>query len=250
MGIKTFLVEDEPLSMDRLKELLTRFPDVEIVGEAKDGNSAIEKIDALKPELILLDIQMPGQSGFEVLNQMNHSPHVVFVTAYDQYALKAFEENAVDYILKPVSQDRLRKTIDRVLALNRKLDKDLIQSLQEAVLRKEFIRRFTVGQGDEILIFADNDVFYFTSEDKYTFLSTFNKRFIYDMTLKELETSLDPAVFCRIHKAFIINMTKIIKIKKWFQKDLIVYLSDTDHSRLKVSRRFKSRFLEKLKYVQ
>lgn len=250
MGIKTLLIEDEPLSMDRLRELLTGFHDVDIIGEAVDGNSAIEKINSLKPELILLDIQMPGQSGFDVLNQMGHSPYVVFVTAYDQYALKAFEENAVDYILKPVSRDRLRKTIDRVLALNRKLDMDLIHTLQEAVHRKEFIRRFTVAQGDEILIFPDSDVYYFTSEDKYTFLSTFDRRFIYDMTLKNLENSLDPAVFCRVHKGYIINMTKIIKIKKWFQRDLVLYLSDSKHSRLKVSRRYKSRFLDRLKYMQ
>jgi DNA-binding LytR/AlgR family response regulator len=250
MSIKTFIAEDEPLSAERLKDLLRVFPDIDVIGEAGDGPSAIEKINRLKPRLVFLDIHMPGASGFDVLEQIHYTPlpMVIFITAYDQYALKAFEENAVDYILKPLSGERLKKAVTRVLDRSVSPDRQLLEQLRLAMAKQEHIKRFTVSRADEILIIPQEKVFYFKSEDKYTFLYTADDRFFFDMTLKELEQNLDPRHFCRIHKSCIVALDKITKIKKWFQREVLAQINDESRTSLKVSRNYKPELLNRLKY--
>ena len=246
MKIKVFIAEDEPNSLERLKNLILEFNEFLLIGEAKDGLSAIRKINDLRPELIFLDIQMPGANGFDVLSNLDYSPKTIFVTAYDQYAIKAFEENAVDYILKPISKDRLKKTLERISISDRDISEELILKLQESIKGENYLKRFIIKNGDEMFIYPEKDVFFFKSEDKYTFLYLKERRCIIDLTLKELENSLDPENFCRIHKNCIISLDKILKLKKWFHNDYIILMKDNDSSKLKVSRNYKQELMKKL----
>lgn len=248
MKIKTFVAEDEPHSLTRLKGLLEEFPELSVVGEARNGINAIKKIDDIRPDLVFLDIHMPGATGFEVLERISENPMVVFITAYDIYAIKAFEENAVDYILKPLSKDRLRRTVDRVIRLNSRLGDMDLEKLRLVIKGKDIIRRFIIKTGDEIQIIPEEEVLYFSAEDKYVFLHTADNRYFFDMTLKELEESLDPDKFCRIHKSWIISLDKIEKMRKWFHGEYIVELKNLPDTSLKVSRSYKAALQEKLRF--
>jgi DNA-binding LytR/AlgR family response regulator len=248
--IKTIIAEDEFHSRERLKDLLKEFPGLEVIGEAADGLKAVEMIDRLRPDLVFLDIQMPEATGIEVLEKITHQPHIIFVTAYDQYAIKAFEENAVDYILKPFSKERITRSVDRVVDLikSKPVNPQLIEHLKHILKGKEYVRRFAVKMGDEILIIPEEEVYYFKAEAKCVLLYTDQKKFFIETTLKELEQTLDPDVFMRIHKSTIVSLDKIKKIKKWFHSELIVQLSDSNKTKLKVSRGCQSSLKEKLRF--
>lgn len=244
--IRALIAEDEPHSLERLRAVLTTREDLEIVGEAKDGLSAVALVDALKPDLLFLDVHMPGCDGFEVLARIAHRPLVVFVTAYDEYALKAFDANAVDYLLKPSSRERILEAVDRVLARRRVLDGNLLETLKAALSPQPHLRRFLVKVGDEILVIPEAEVLCFQAEDKYVNLVTEGRSFITDFTLKELEQRLDPERFVRIHKSTIIALRRISRISKWFQGEQIVILDDKAGTRLKVGRSYVDAFRERL----
>ena len=248
MKIKTFIAEDEGHSLDRLKDLLKQFEELELTGEAYDGREAVEKINQLKPDLIFLDIQMPEFNGFEVLERVQYTPMVIFVTAYNQYAIKAFEDNAIDYILKPTKKERIAKAVRRVIELNRKVDGSIIDKIKQIVQKKQYLKRFTVKSGEEILILPDSEIYFFKAEDKYNFLYTNGQRYFCDFTLKELESSLDPDRFFRIHKSTIVSLDKIKKIKKWFHGNFLVQMKDLNKTKLKISRSYLSSFRDKLNF--
>jgi DNA-binding LytR/AlgR family response regulator len=248
MTINTLIAEDEQHSLERLRGLLQEFEELRLIGTAADGISAIKKIDDLKPDLVFLDIQMPGANGFEVLDRASHRPMVIFVTAYDKYAIKAFEENAVDYILKPSSKERIAAAVERAIRRSQRIDAQLLESLKNALKEKKYMKRFAVKQGDEILIIPETDVFYFQAESKYIFLYTFNRRYFFEMTLKELDKSLDPALFCRVHKSTIVSLEKVRKLKKWFKSEYIIQLNDEKKSKIKVSRNFTSVLKQRLNF--
>jgi len=216
--------------------MLEEFSDIELVGAAADGPQAVQEIDRLRPDLLFLDIHIPGCSGLEVLQKCRHRPIVIFVTAYDQYAIDAFEQNAIDYLLKPTSQDRLRKTIERIRRQGSGMAADILPKLAGILQRQAYLQRFTVALGDDILIIPEEDIVYFSAEDKYIFLHTASRKYIYSMTLKELDENLDPNRFCRIHKSHIVAIGKIERIKKWFHGEYILQMADSGRSRLKVSR--------------
>jgi DNA-binding LytR/AlgR family response regulator len=232
--------------MQRLKRLLAGLADVEIVGEAQDGLQAIDAIDALKPDLVFLDIQMPGATGFEVLERIRHKPMVVFMTAYDEFAVKAFEANAIDYVLKPSTSERIAEAVGRALERRRALDTPLLAALQASMQRAGYIKRFAVSRADEILIIPEADVYCFLAEDKYVMLCTYNEQHFYDMTLKELETRLDPQVFCRIHKSHIVSLDKVRIIQRWFHGDLAVQLEDAQKRKLRVGRSYREGLRKRL----
>ncbi|MCP4545308.1 MAG: response regulator transcription factor [bacterium] len=246
MTIKTIIIEDELHSRERLKTLLADQTDLDIVGEAEDGLVAIELIDAVKPDLVFLDIQMPGANGFEVLERITHKPQVIFVTAYDEYAIRAFEANAIDYILKPSSQERVAEAVRRVLERRESLNDALIDKLKAAIGRGDHMKRFAVSLADEILIIPESEVFYFKAEDKCVLLCTTGREFFFDMTLKELEGKLDPAVFCRIHKSHIISLDKVRRIQRWFHGDLLVRMEDGKRTKLKVGRSYRDELRRRL----
>jgi DNA-binding LytR/AlgR family response regulator len=251
MKLRTIIAEDEFHSRERLRDLLISFPELDVVGEAADGLKAVEIIDKLRPDLAFLDIQMPEATGLEVLEKITHQPRIIFVTAYDRYAVKAFEENAVDYILKPFSRERIARAVHRVMELNKpvvSVDPLLIETLKKSVSGREYQERFAVKTGDEIYIIPQEEVYYFKAESKYVLLYTDNKKYFIDTTLKELEQNIDPDVFMRIHKSTIVSLDKIKKIKKWFHGELIVQLSDGSKTKLKVSRGYQPVLKEKLKF--
>lgn len=248
MSIRTVIVEDELHSLKRMKSLLRDFEELTVVGEATDGLAAQELIDELKPDLVFLDIQMPGANGFEVLGRIHARPMVIFVTAYDEYAIKAFDENAVDYILKPTSRERVEKAIRRVLERRAVLGQDLIERLRSEVARGSYMKRFAVSLADEILIIPESEVFYFKAEEKCVLLGTQDREFFFEMTLKELVRNLDPEAFVRIHKSHIISLDKVKKIHRWFHGDYIVHLCDGRKTKLKVGRSYREALREKLKW--
>ena len=212
MPIRTAIVEDEPHSRDRLAKLLAAFADVEIVAQAADGQTAVAAIDGLEPDLVFLDIQLPEFSGFEVLEKVAHRPAVIFVTAYDQYALKAFEENAVDYLLKPIVERRLAQAVERVRAGRRRIESTVLSVLREALRGPRFPERLAVRRGNTILLTPVADICWMTAEDRYIVLHTSEQEYLFDGSLKELETQLDPDRFCRIHRSVIVAQDKIVKI--------------------------------------
>jgi DNA-binding LytR/AlgR family response regulator len=246
MMIKTFIAEDEEPSLNRLKRLLEEYPNLQLVGTALNGIAAIEEVNKLRPDLLLLDIKMPGKNGFEVLEELEYVPLVIFITAYNQYAIKAFEENAVDYLLKPVSPKRLTSSINRVLERKIPMDINLFNDLFKKGYRPDYIRRFTVKRGDEILIIPEEQVYYFKAEEGYIFLHTYSNHFFFEMTLRDLEKNLNPSKFCRIHKSYIVALDQILKIKKWFKGEVMVEMKDEQGSILKVSRNFKPLLLKRL----
>jgi DNA-binding LytR/AlgR family response regulator len=239
-------VEDELNSLERLKSVLAGQPEVEVIGEAKDGLQAIDMIDELKPELIFLDIHMPGASGFEVLARINHKPMVIFMTAYDEFAVKAFDANALDYILKPSTATRIAEAVTRAVERRRVVDDQLLATLRAAAGQAGYLRRFAVSRADEILVIPESEVYCFRAEDKCVLLCTYKEQHFFDMTLKELESRLDPAVFCRIHKSHIVALDKVRKIQRWFHGDLVVQLEDAEKNNLKVGRSYRDELSSRL----
>lgn len=240
--VRVFLAEDEPHSLERLREVLAARSDLEVVGEAMDGPSAVTLINRLQPDLVFLDIHMPGCDGFEVLARVPNPPPVIFLTAYDQFAIRAFDVNAVDYLLKPSSRGRILEAVDRALARRRPVGGDLVKVLKEAMGQQQHLRRFLVKVGDEILVIPEADVLCFQAEDKYVNLLTDGRCFITDFTLKELEQRLDPERFVRIHKSTIIALHRVCRISKWFQGEQVVVLDDKAGTRLRVGRSYLEAF--------
>jgi len=238
MILRTVIVEDEPHARERLKDLLAVMSDIEVVAEAGDGAQAVDVIDRLQPDLVLLDIEMPGFSGLEVLQRLRQRPLVIFVTAYDQYAVQAFEANAVDYLLKPFTGERLGQALERVRQRGRFIDADLLEELQRRLRPREYLHHFAVKFGEEILLVPEDEVFYFLAEDKYVFLHTAGRRFFYDATLKELENRLDPERFLRIHKGAIVAVGKVRKLKRSLMGDYQTVLGDDKATILRVGRSF------------
>ncbi len=239
MPTRAVIVDDEELARKRLRRLLKRYEDsIEIVGEASNGDEAVAVIAAAHPEVVFLDVQMPGPDGFEVLRRLTVKPIIVFVTAYDQYALRAFEENSVDYLLKPVEQARLDKTIEKI----RRMNAGGTSSGGEAIgrllslLAREPLRRIKVQVGEKIYLIDIDEVSYFESREKYTYLHTVDKEYVIDETLGELERKLDPKTFIRVHRAHIVNVRFIRELVKWFAGRYKLRLADKNATELVVSR--------------
>jgi DNA-binding LytR/AlgR family response regulator/ferredoxin len=211
-------------------------PDVRLVGEACDGQDAVKLIDELRPQIVFLDIHLPGLNGFDVLSRAEHGPMVVFVTAYDRYAIRAFEERAVDYVLKPFSKGRIREAVDRVSERRGGLGPDVLASLVEALSKDRFLRRFSVKEGEHIVLVAESRVVLFRASDKRVYLRTDSAEYPTDFTLKELEARLDPKRFLRIHKGYIVAVDRVLRVTRWFRDHYVVELDDKGGTKLAVGR--------------
>lgn len=217
--LRTLVVDDEKLARDRLCGFLRGIEDVEIVGEAANGPEAVALIEDRRPDLVLLDVQMPGMDGFGVLRQLSHRPAVVFATAYDDYAIKAFEVQAADYLLKPISRDRLREAVRRIRDRRARTvaDAELQQAMRALQQReKRYATQLTVQKGRQILLLATADVYWFEVEYRLVYAHTAGERFMSNYTLKDLETRLDPEVFFRAHKSRLVNLHHVKAIVPWF----------------------------------
>lgn len=235
--LKVILIDDERLARSELKRLLQEFPDVEIIGEAANADEAIEKIEALNPDLIFLDIQMPGKTGFDLLTQLEKAPHVIFVTAYDEYALKAFDVNALDYLMKPVEPKRLA---DALLKVKQKDEEEMLSYNNRGILGEH--DQVFVKDGERCWFVKLSDVRLFESVGNYAkvFFGT-NKPLILK-SLNALEERLDEKVFFRANRKHIINLRMIEKIEPYFNGGLLLDL--TGGEKIEVSRRQAVKFKE------
>jgi two-component system LytT family response regulator len=210
--IRTLIVDDEEPARERLRELLAAVPDVEVVAEAGNGEEAIRKTVELRPDLLLLDIQMPGSTGLEIAACLpGPRPKIIFCTAFDQYAVDAFELHAVDYLLKPVNRIRLAHAIERARDRAPAASEAEIDRLTQAVAGRAV--RLLARSGDRYRVIPQRDVVYFSCEDKLTRLHTRDKQYLLDPTLNELEARLDPALFYRISRSVLVNLDCVREVR-------------------------------------
>ncbi len=234
--LKTIIIDDEQLARQRLKRLLKEHDVIDIVAEAENGAEGLILIEQLQPDLVFLDIEMPILSGFEMLAKLKHQPKIVFTTAYDQYAIKAFEEDSVDYLLKPIESERLEKTIKKLKQTHQISNQVNIEDLLLKISGKKNIKTLTVKLGDKILLVKLVDIVHVQAEDKYVFLHTADgKKHLTDFTLSNLEEKL-PEEFIRVHRSDIINSNFIKEIRKGFNGALIFVLNNTVETRVTSSR--------------
>jgi two-component system LytT family response regulator len=212
--IRVLIVDDEPPTVARLRQLLAAHPDVEVVGSAGTGTQAMELASQLRPQAILLDIQMPGCSGIDVAACLPQPrPHIIFCTAYDQYAVEAFELNAVDYLLKPVGRARLAQSLDRIRAIptpQRSQEAALDQALRPGPTAPT---RFLARKGSQFVVVEESRILYFGSEGSLTRLVADNGDYWMDPTLNELEQRLAPSRFFRISRAALINLNAVTEVR-------------------------------------
>lgn len=234
--LRTILIDDEPLAIKRLERLLGPYNTViEIVAIAKNGLEAVEKINALSPDLVFLDIQMPGLNGFQVLEALGENrPKVIFATAYDQYALKAFEENSIDYLLKPIEKERLEKTIDKLKASeSTAISPDLLKQLLGQLEPKKAMQSISVKQGDKIKIISLKEVSYFQASGKYVVLHhESGEQFIINYTIKTLNEKLPNGEFIQVSRGAIINRARVTELERFFNGKYKITLKDAKKSQV------------------
>jgi two-component system LytT family response regulator len=243
--IRTILIDDESLARDIVKHYLSSFPDIEVVAECSDGFEGLKAITQHQPDFIFLDIQMPKINGFEMLELVENPPAVIFTTAFDEYAIKAFEVNAVDYLLKPIEKSRFDLAMQKLpLRLNASDDAVGNQELLEsAAMSPAQHNRVVVKKNGIIKIIAVSDIQYLEADDDYVKLSTTDGIFHKNKTMSFFERTLDPGQFIRIHRSYIINLAQVTKIELKEKDSYIVLLksdiwlpvSKTGYGKLKTS---------------
>jgi len=263
MDLKAVVVDDEQLARDELGYLLGQVGGVEVIGQAGNGVEALTTIDRLQPDVVFLDVQMPGLTGFEVARRMldkRTESHIIFVTAFDQHAIEAFEVNAVDYLLKPVDPNRLEIAVDRARrristdrpdksaaapgSINDQLEK-IVQLVTERQSRRE---RLAIKVGERFLLVQSEEIIYASLVDEGITVvtgqhaGTSNYR-----TLDELQARLDPSVFWRVHRSHLVNINKIKEIVPWFSRNYILRMKDAKATEIPVSRTQTRRLREYLK---
>ncbi len=236
--LKTILIDDEPLAISRLKRLLSRYEnDFNIIAEAKNGQEGLELIEKHKPELIFLDIEMPEMNGFDMLSKLSYMPIVVFATAFDQYAIRAFEENSIDYLLKPIEAERLEKTVEKLQKIRQQPTDNLFNTslleMLEKLKPKKDIHSISVKSGEKILFIPLTDIAFFEADDKYVTLNTIDgKQHLTNFTIANLEEKL-PDNFLRISRSSIVNSKVIKELQKSFNGKYVVLLKDIKLSKIK-----------------
>ncbi|QNK63620.1 LytTR family transcriptional regulator DNA-binding domain-containing protein [Pedobacter sp. PAMC26386] len=231
---RTLLVDDEDIAIHRLKKALSAYSHIKIIGEIKDGKSAIEFINHQKPDLVFLDIQMPEFNGFEVLSHLEHTSLIVFVTAYEEYAIKAFEKNLLDYLLKPVEDERLALTIQRVTTQKNE-EVNILTKIKNMIGESrtaETISTIPVKIGNKINLIPIDDICFFEAKDKYVYIHSQAEEKLIEYSLTYLQDRL-PAQFIKVHRGFIINKLKIKEIQKYFKGTYILYMNDIKNSKIK-----------------
>jgi two-component system LytT family response regulator len=215
--MKVIIIDDEPLARSVVKEYLQKHPDLELVQECGDGFDGLKAIQQHEPDLIFLDIQMPKITGFEMLELIEQPPSVIFTTAFDEYAIKAFEAHAVDYLLKPFNQERFDKAISKWKEQSVKA-KNTQELLEAAALSPSQNQRIVVKNGSKIKIIPVQDVFYLEAADDYVKIHTSEGYFLKNKTMNHFEQSLDKEQFVRSHRSYIVNIQQITRIDP-YEKD-------------------------------
>jgi two-component system LytT family response regulator len=215
--IKAIVIDDEPLSREILKSYLIRFPQIGIVEECNDGFEGVKAIQQHQPDLIFLDIQMPKINGFEMLELVSPMPAVIFITAFDEFALKAFEANAIDYLLKPVSEDRFAKAVQKFLDKTNQPASTigLLDAMAQSTAQNN---RIVVKTGNKVKIIPVHDVHYLEADDDFVKIVTAEGAFLKNKTMSFYEQTLDPQQFVRVHRSYILHISQITKIEP-YQKE-------------------------------
>lgn len=246
MKIRTLIVDDEPLAREWVRNGLQDEPDVEVIGECGDGFEAVRAIAAEKPDLVLLDVQMPGLDGFGVLASVDPEklPAVVFVTAFDRYALKAFEAHAVDYLMKPFSGERLHQAVERArAAIDRSASKDLktqLRALLDDIEReRQYPEWLLIKKDDRSVFLRVEDIDWIESARNNVRLHVGKDVYVYHETTSGIEARLDPKHFFRIHRSTIVHIERIRDMHPWFNGDYAVTLKDG--TRLTLSSTYRER---------
>ena len=230
MPMRTLIIDDEPPARERLKRLLADLEDVELIGEAEDGIQAVELIERENPDLVLLDIQMPGLDGFGVIEALEDPPPIIFVTAYDEYAIHAFEVNALDYLLKPFSRERLEKAVHRA---QEELDSEqnlgvspaerfatrLDPLLESLATQGRYLTRLAARdyENRRIRVLDVDEVDWIGVEEEQVFVHVRDAAYLVRRTLAELEARLDPGHFFRAHRSAIVNLDRVVEVIPWFK---------------------------------
>jgi two-component system LytT family response regulator len=242
--LRVVMADDEPLARRVLTEYLKAEPDIEIVAECSNGFDAVKAINERKPDLVFLDVQMPKLDGFEVLELIDAPAAVVFVTAFDQYAMRAFDAAAADYLLKPFSAERLRASLARVRArLRESAAMPVPQDLRAASRAPgEYLARIVVKEGPRVQVIPIGRLDYAEAQDDYVALRSEGRTWLKQQTISSLETALDPRRFLRVHRSYIVNVDRISRIDANTKDTWVAVL--TDGSKLPVSRGGYARFRE------
>jgi two-component system LytT family response regulator len=224
---KALIVDDEELARKLLREMLASHPEIEIAGECGNGMEAVKAVAEHKPELLFLDVQMPKLSGFDVLELVDPAGlAVIFVTAFDQYAMKAFDVHAVDYLLKPYSKERFEAALER--AKNQKAEKAPDAAALAATARPagQFLERIVVKDGTKVTLVPTAKLDYVEALDDYVSLATEGKKLLKQQTISSLEAALDPAVFVRIHRSFVVNFERVSRIEPYGKDSKVAVLGN------------------------
>lgn len=211
--IKTVIIDDEPLARSMIAEYLIAYSDIEVLEECNDGFEGIKAIARHRPDLIFLDIQMPKITGFEMLELIDDPPAVIFTTAFDEYAIKAFETQAIDYLLKPFSKERFDKALQKWLSQRRDVTPTKPESLPEQTLQPEEHIRIVVREGSNIRIIPVCDVHYIEAYDDYVKIFTAKEMFLKKKTMSYYEHVLDPSQFVRVHRSYLLQVSQITRIE-------------------------------------
>jgi two-component system LytT family response regulator len=248
---RVVIADDEPLGRQRLRMLLAAEPWIEVVAECADAPATIAAIEKFRPGLVFLDVQMPGGSGFDVIEAIGaeRMPFVIFVTAFDRYALRAFEVHALDYLLKPFDRERFRQAIARVRQqLDRRsggdLEQRLIALVQDLKPAQSRVDRFVVKSAGRVFFVRAADIEWIEAAGNYVKLHVGSETHLFRETMNALEAKLDPAMFFRIHRSTIVNLERVRELQPWFNGEYVVFL--TSGARLTLSRGYREKLQDRI----
>ncbi|WNC13451.1 LytTR family DNA-binding domain-containing protein [Brevibacillus brevis] len=246
--LKVFIVDDEAPARLELRYLLEQFPDVSVIGEAGSGEEAIDSVLQLMPDAVFLDIHLQDRDGVDVgqelLESMVKPPVIIFASAYEIHAVRAYETDAIDYIVKPFSETRLEKTVNRVRKLLRAADppqaapllEEQLQALLQNFLEDQQPRRIPVEKNGKIMLIDPGDIVYATLDGRYASIYTAGEKYATSFTLQELESRLSPKHFFRTHRAYIVNLSKTAELVPWFKGSIHLVMQDNRRTEIPVSR--------------
>jgi two-component system LytT family response regulator len=241
--IRVYLVDDEPLALERLTRMLKATGRVEIVGSNRDPLKAIGELRRIEPDVLFLDIHMPGLSGFEMLSELHEQSLVIFTTAYDRYALEAFKVNSIDYLLKPIEPEHLERALTKAERMSRQNERpagmrELLAQITASLdlVKSPWLDRIASRSGGKVEPIDLSRVSHFFSKDKLTFAATAGRSYVVDMTITDLEQKLDPRRFVRIHRNAIVNLDHVLELHAHFGGRMIARLRDGKKTELTVSR--------------
>jgi two-component system LytT family response regulator len=244
--MQVLIVDDEPLARDRIREMLSDYPEIEVIAEARNGREAIDSIKTHSPDLIFLDVQMPDLNGFDVLANLNveRMPLIIFVTAYDQHAIHAFNVHAVDYLTKPFDRKRFAEAIEHARIFMKGTEEPdtarIMKMLQEFKAGPRYLERFAVKSGEKVFFIRSEDVDAIEAQGNYVRLQLGNSSHLLRETLNNIEAQIDPRVFVRIHRRTIVNINRVKELQTWARGEYRVVLQNGSHYSL--SRGYREHF--------